>query len=382
MSRSCTVAAYYFPNYHVDPRNEAQHGPGWTEWELVRRAEPRFPGHDQPKVPLWGHEDEADPAVMAKKIDAAANYGVDAFIFDWYYYDDGPFLERGIEKGLFGAPNNERIRFGVMWANHDWIDIHPAKRNCTPPLLYPGKVTPETFRRMGAFLIDTYFAHPAYWHVQGAPYFSIYDLSKLVATFGSVDATRKALDQWRGEAARAGFANLHLNAVVWGETVLPVEEKIADPVELVKRLGFDSVTSYVWIHHFGLPDFPQTDYDVVKKGYLDYARFAMEGYGMPYFPNVSMGWDSTPRICPSDRHSNTGYPSMATIGGNTPAAFQQALVEVAALVENRPPEERIITVNCWNEWTEGSYLEPDIRSGFAYLEAVREVFAPEGVHSA
>ena len=102
----CTVASYYFPNYHVDPRNEAQHGTGWTEWELVRRGEPRFPGHDQPKTPLWGHEDESDPAVMARKIDAAADHGIDAFIFDWYYYDDGPFLERGIEKGFFDAPQH------------------------------------------------------------------------------------------------------------------------------------------------------------------------------------------------------------------------------------------------------------------------------------
>ena len=63
------VACYYFPNYHVDPRNEAQHGPGWTEWELVKDAEPRWPGHHQPKVPAWGYTDEADPEAMAQKID-------------------------------------------------------------------------------------------------------------------------------------------------------------------------------------------------------------------------------------------------------------------------------------------------------------------------
>ena len=47
------VGAYYFPNYHPDDRNALVHGPGWTEWELVKRAEPRFPGHAQPRVPLW-----------------------------------------------------------------------------------------------------------------------------------------------------------------------------------------------------------------------------------------------------------------------------------------------------------------------------------------
>jgi len=72
-----TVAAYYFGNYHPgDPRNARQKGPDWTEWNLVREAKPRFPGHRQPRVPLWGHGDESDPAVMARKIDAAADYGV------------------------------------------------------------------------------------------------------------------------------------------------------------------------------------------------------------------------------------------------------------------------------------------------------------------
>ena len=84
------VAVYYFPNYHPgDPRNTEMKGETWSEWELVKAARPRFPGHAQPKVPLWGYGDESDPAVMARKIDAAADHGVDAFIFDWYYYDMG-----------------------------------------------------------------------------------------------------------------------------------------------------------------------------------------------------------------------------------------------------------------------------------------------------
>lgn len=68
------VSVYYFPNYRVDPRNEALHGAGWTEWELVKHAGPRFAGHQQPKVPAWGCENESDPTVMARKIDAAADH--------------------------------------------------------------------------------------------------------------------------------------------------------------------------------------------------------------------------------------------------------------------------------------------------------------------
>lgn len=39
VTKSYQIAVYYFPNYHVDDRNLAQHGPGWTEWELVKRAD-------------------------------------------------------------------------------------------------------------------------------------------------------------------------------------------------------------------------------------------------------------------------------------------------------------------------------------------------------
>jgi len=90
-----TVASYYFGNYHPgDPRNVKTKGPDWSEWELMKAAKPRFPGHHQPNVPLWGYTDESDPKVMEEKIAAAADHGIDAFIFDWYCYDDGPFLDR------------------------------------------------------------------------------------------------------------------------------------------------------------------------------------------------------------------------------------------------------------------------------------------------
>jgi len=64
---------------------------------------------------------------MAAKIDLAAENGVDFWIFDWYMYDDGPFLQRALEEGYLEAPNEGKVKFALMWANHDWIDIFPAK---------------------------------------------------------------------------------------------------------------------------------------------------------------------------------------------------------------------------------------------------------------
>lgn len=101
-----TVACYYFPNYHTDdPRNIINKGPGWSEWELVKTAVPRFPGHKQPNIPTWGYTDEKDPKVMEQKISAAARNGIDCFIFDWYMYEDGPFLNRCLDEGFLKAGN-------------------------------------------------------------------------------------------------------------------------------------------------------------------------------------------------------------------------------------------------------------------------------------
>lgn len=369
-----TVASYYFGNYHPnDPRNEKERGKGWTEWELVRAAKPRFPGHHQPNVPLWGHTDESDPAVMAQKIDAAADHGVDAFIFDWYYYDDGPFLDRPIDEGFLKAKNNHRLKFGFMWANHDWLDIHPYHKGAPRKLLYPGKVTPENFAKIGDHVIKDYFQHPSYWKIDGKPYFSFYDLTKLLESFGSVEATRAGLDQFRARARAAGLPGLHLNAVVWGRTILPVEKIPADAPKLVKDLGFDSVTSYVWIHHVALPQ-QQTDYNLVRDRYFEYWTGAEQQFSVPYFPNVTMGWDSSPRAAQEDEFGNFGYPFMNTIGGNTPERFREALAQTKARLLERKAGPRILNINCWNEWTEGSYLEPDTVNGMKYLEAIRDVF--------
>ena len=179
------VVSYYFGNYHLDKRNEERLGKGWSEWILVQNAKPRFEGHQQPKVPLWGYTDEANPRDMEQKIDCAVEYGVDVFLFDWYYYDDGPFLERTIDDGFLFAQNREKIKFALMWANHDWVDIFPKHKDIPSPLLYPGKVTPETFDKICDLVIEKYFKQPNYWKINDAPYFSIYDLNQFAASFGS-----------------------------------------------------------------------------------------------------------------------------------------------------------------------------------------------------
>ena len=94
------VGVFYFGNYHVDPRNEAHHGKGWTEWEYVKGAKPRFEGHRQPKVPLWGYLDEANPKDMAKKLDADPSLPRFVTVNSWNEWTEGSYIEPDVENGL------------------------------------------------------------------------------------------------------------------------------------------------------------------------------------------------------------------------------------------------------------------------------------------
>lgn len=179
---------------------------------------------------------------------------------------------------------------------------------------------------------------------------------------------------FRAKTQTAGFKDLHLNVVLWNQGILPTEQDAPDANALARDLGFTSITSYVWIHHGALDQFPVTDYDVVRDRYFAYWDKANESFDLPYYPNVTMGWDASPRTVQSDVFLNARYPFMPTIGGNTPARFRAALELTRERLAARPESERILTINAWNEWTEGSYLEPDTEHGFGYLAAIKQVF--------
>jgi hypothetical protein len=237
-------------------------------------------------------------------------------------------------------------------------------------------LTPTAFAAMIDRLVGRYFIDPSYITVEGRPYFSVYELAGLVAGFGSLAATRAALEELRGRCVEAGLPGLHLNAVVWGQPLLPGEIAPTDPWRLAADLGFDSATSYVWVHHARLsPDRATTPYEECLEGYLGWWAEARSHMSLPYFPNLTVGWDSSPRCLPSDRWDpGWGYPYTSVLTGNSPEVFEDAARRIRACQEQwgAPP---IYTVNCWNEWTEGSYLEPDRRHGTAYLSALRRAFS-------
>jgi len=373
--------AFYFPNYHRDPRNETRYGQGWTEWELVRAARPRFAGHAQPKIPAWGYEDEADPKVFSKKIDAAADYGISGFLFDWYAYDDGYFLNRALDEGFLTADNVHRLKFVLMWANHDWVDIFPDTVGKIPELHYDGAVTRATFEAFTDDVIERYFKHPSYLCVDGRPFFSIFSTYRFVQGLGGLEAAMDALKTFRQKTMEAGFAGLHVNAILSGLTLpdatVQAALKLNGANDLARTLELDSVMPYVWLKHFDqAQSFPTCDYlETLAREVQGWHEVAAE-FKIDSFPNVTVGWDATPRCDPHYPFEFGEYPHVPVLGDNTPEAFKTALETAKAFVEGRPGP-RIVSLNAWNEWTEGSYLEPDTTHGNAYLEAVRAVFGGE-----
>ena len=373
-----TVAAYYYPCTHPHPRWDKAKYPGFTEWDLVRQAKPRFDGHRQPKVPVWGYLDESRPEVMAQKIDAAADHGVDVFIFDWYYYDDGPYLERALEDGFLKAENNGRMRFALMWANHDWYDIQGYNPADPVKLLYPGRITPQTWETLTDLVIDRYFGHSSYWKIDGKPYFSIYEIELFLRSFGTVQAARDALDRFRDKARQAGLPGLHINAVRWGQPNLPGGNTPADWSRLCADLQLDSLTGYTWVHHGALNygTFPVSDYAWGRDRYLAFLDEVLKNSPAPYFPNTTINWDNSPRAHPAADWSRPGaHVVNPVMQGNTPAAFKEATERIVQRLLASTVEPKVITVNAWNEWPEGSCLEPEQEFGYGYLEAVRDIFS-------
>jgi len=371
------VAVYYFPQYHPDARNDAWHGQGWTEWDILKAARPRYPEHRQPIVPEWGYFNEADPAWAAREIDLAADHGITTFLYDWYWYDEQPFLHDALEKGFLAAPNNPRLKFALMWANHTWLNLYPTPFGKPPAILTSGRVSQESFERMTDYVIEHYFSHPNYLTIDGEPYFSIFELAAFVDGLGGLDETGLALERFRAKTRAAGFSGLHLNTMVQHTNNLPGEAMLlADPVQTTTQLRFSSVTSYNW-HQIYTPakeEFPYVDYNKVAT--YNYAAWEelSKRFPLPYYPGVTMGWDSSPRTDQQVAYAPGTYPWTPVYEGNTPEAFREALIQVKTFLDRPEVTQKLFTINAWNEWTEGSYLLPDTVHGAAYLEAIKEIF--------
>jgi hypothetical protein len=366
MQQKYDVAAYVWPAYTDDPRARLFFPQGMGEWEIIINSKPKFKGHKQPRKPLWGYMNEADPRVMEMQIDAAADHGVNTFIYDWYWYDRRPFLEDCLNEGYLKARNNHRVNFYLMWANHDATSLWD-KRNShqLSQVIWDAALDRHEFERVCTRIIEKYLGHPCYYRIDGKPVFSIYHLESLIRGLGGVEEARDALDWFRRKAESAGLGGLHLQGVLFkgmssGVTGIPGEH-IQVQQQVVDRLGFDSLTHYQWCH---IAD-PKGDYMDLGKKAVEEWKFVSNQYEAPYFPHVAMGWDSNSRVVDLRE---------SIITGNEPDKFEHFLRLAKEYIDTHPDQPPLITINSWNEWSESSYIQPDTELGYGYLEAIKRTF--------
>ncbi len=371
------IAAYIWPAYTGDEERTRIFWPeGMGEWQTVKNMHEtrafKPAGYVWDRKPLWGYVNEADPYVMEMEIEAAVDHGVNVFIYDWYWYDNRPFLENCLNDGFLKAKNHEKMKFYLMWANHDANTLWDRRTSHLPTTIWEGKVNEEQFCTIGRRWIEQYFKLPCYYRIDGKPVVSIYDVANFIQGLGGMEQACHAIEWLKEEAVRQGLPGVHIQMVKGGNHQLNLSGVDGSALQLpymevFKRLGFDSCTHYQYVHFTNVKrEHQEIVPDVLKEWEHTHAAANAE-----YYPHVSVGWDNNPR------HFKYLENVMR---GNTPEEFEKVLREAKAFSDayNTTP---LITINSWNEWTETSYLEPDTMYGYGYLQAVRRVFCEENCTS-
>ncbi|MCL5674441.1 MAG: glycoside hydrolase family 99-like domain-containing protein [Candidatus Omnitrophica bacterium] len=380
------IVAIYFPSWHVNDHYRAWYGENFCEWELVKSARPIYPGHHQPKIPSWGYFDESNPEWSSREIDLAANHGINVFLFDWYWYNGVRIMEEALEKGFLCAPNRKRMKFTIMWANHNWgswpaitgipgmgksgiwLPIHHSAKDCD---------------RVIDYCCAHYFSESNYWLVDGKPVFAIYDMATFSLQLGGNIRVKETLERMNERAVKNGFPGVYFIANVGccdDNVYCCGWNRVHDAGEM----GFKCVFAYNIVRtpeYETLPeDLPIVQYEDVIQSHL-YAWGQIEKDGLPHYPVVTSGCDVTPRWhrgikLPMDFRSWSYEP---IIVNNTPEKFGYLCSLALRQTQKNPPGHRAVFINAWNEWTEGMYLLPEKRYGTAYLESLRNAIISETV---
>ncbi len=372
MKKHYDVAAYIWPAYTGDEKRSRMFWPeGYGEWQTVKNAKKN--SSEKPldykwdRQPVWGYVNEADPYVMEMEIQAAYDHGVNVFIYDWYWYDDRPFLENCLNDGYLKARNNDLVKFYIMWANHHanhmWnVDLSSEMGS---EMIWSGAADFEKFKRLVDRWIG-YFKHPSYYKIDGKPVFMIYTVKHFVEGIGGWENARRALDYFREETVKAGFPGLHIQATALMKSLFVNDGKLvpAEVGNLYDLLGFDSTTHYQMRDQY----YMNWDYEEVIRVQAEQYQWMDDQKRLTYFPHVTLGWDTNPRY----RH----YRDDVTTGA-TPDKIERAMRQAKEYIDTHDLPAPLVVVNSWNEWTETSYLQPDNLYGYGYLEAVKKVFVDQ-----
>lgn len=333
---SAQMISFYLPQFHPFEENNKFWGKGFTEWTNVTRSFPRFKSHYQPRLPKdLGFYDLRVPEVLAEQVRIAKNHGISAFCFHYYWFSGKKIMELPLRQFL----NNKDLDLGfcLCWANENW-----TRR-------WDGKENDILLRQMNnenddlAFIQDIapYFKDARYIKIDNKPVLIVYR-SELLK-----DA-RKSSQVWNQYVRNLGFNGIYLIATESFQDIHP------------SSIGFDAAMDFA-PNRFPLQEITleQEFFDPSFKGHIFEYRSAMElslqkKKTYPFYKSLCLGWDNTAR----KRNNGT------VLHNATPPAFGQWL---EALVREKPLNG-LVFINAWNEWAEGTYLEPDQRFGFAFLQ--------------
>lgn len=307
-----------------------------------------FPGWGRPaswlplltfpeRRPVLGFYREGLPEVIDWQIKWAVEHGITFFCYDWYWRQGEQRLNHALHDGYFHARYRNLLKFCLLWANH----------------FGPGEHSAEDNRRVCQYWIENYFRRPEYFQIDGRPLLVIFSVYSLKRDLG-IEGTRQAIELWHRMTEEAGVGRI---LVAGCGTPVVLKE--------MKEMGFDAVTGYNW-PRCGIDDRNWVPFAEVARNYntLWWRPLAEAGL-MPVITPVSAGWDSRPW------HGERAL----VLTDCTPEAFEAHLRQAKQFVDETG-QPKVLLVEAWNEFGEGSFCEPHKRYGFGHLEAIRRVFCP------
>jgi lipopolysaccharide biosynthesis protein len=338
-----TVVAFYLPQFHPIPENDAWWGRGFTEWRNVGRALPQFEGHAQPRLPAdLGYYDLRNPETMRAQAALAADYGIGAFCFYFYWFSGTTLLEQPLRQWL--ADPSLQLPFCLCWANESWSRRWDGR---SEDILIAQRHDPADDLAFIAHVAD-YLRDPRYLRVEGKPLLLVYRP-------GLLPDAKQTAARWREWCRNNGLGEIHIACVQGFER--------PDP----RDLGFDSAVEFP--PNLATPANLTARQRLLNPGYagdvLDWRELADEyrrrpPSPYPLSPGVNCGWDNEPR------RSGRGRVYLHA----SPRGYRDWLRDTISHRLAASPG-RMVFVNAWNEWAEGAVLEPDARLGHAWLQATR-----------
>lgn len=356
------VIAFYLPQYHPTPDNDKWWGKGFTEWTNVGKAKPLFPGHYQPKVPAdLGYYDLRLPEVREAQAELAKEAGIYGFCYYHYWFGNGKMeLERPFQEVL--KSGNPDFPFMLCWANESWHkkfwnkDGKGSSKEMLIEQTYPGEKDIDAHFN---YLLPA-FKDNRYIKINGKPLFMIYnplqykDREYFMQRWHELAIENdlpgiEFICQIRDNITSDLCATLHQDGFTYVNTMrlwevfnfnLNVMRRFANRV---KRILFNIPYSV---------DFSAT-----------FQRLITEEDEKEYIlPTIVPNWDHTPR-------SGT---SGTVLRNATPEVLRRQIEIIIKKASNKP----FVFLKSWNEWGEGNYIEPDIKYGHGFLNAIRSALNP------